>query len=649
VTSPPSPPPSQARPAPKAYLALGAVAVLVIGIFWASTQSGLLELLGGKAANSYYNLLVEGFQAGHVSLNKPVPPGLAELADPYDPDANHPFRYSPYVLHDLSYYRGKLYLYFGVTPALVLFWPVAALSGAYLLHREAVAVFCSAGVLASLGLLLGIWRRYFPDVPAWVAMAAALALGLATSAPIVLQPGEVYEVAISCAYAFTMLALGAIWLALHRPAERIRWLAAASVAMGLAVGSRPTALLSSVILLLPVLAEAEEARTGPPGAGRSPARLLLAAGLPLVLCGIGLMAYNAQRFGSPLEFGQRYQVSSLRQDTPHFRLSYLWFNFRLYFLEPRPLHAGFPFMVEDPPRALPAGYGLVEQPFGILPNIPFVLCALAAPLACAGRSRRLLGWFLAGPAVLFVVPATLFCLYFAVCPRYEMEFVPPLVLLAVVGVFGLEGALAGRPGKRRLVRAGWGLLLAWSLVLNLLAGFERHAEERWLYADSLLAQGHVPESIAEFRGALRLKPTYAKAHVGLGLALAKSGRPAEAVAEFQASLQGDLDQAEARANLGNALVQLGRIPEAVVQFEQVARLQPNSAKAQFNDAFGLQQTGRLPEAITHYEAAVRLQPDSGTMHFGLALALRQAGREAEAAAQLQQAVALDPNLLRRLQ
>ncbi len=642
-----------ARPAPKALLALGAVAVLVIGIFWSSAQSGLLELLGGKAANSYYNLLVEGFQAGHVSLNKPVPPGLAQLADPYDPDANHPFRYSPYVLHDLSYYRGKLYLYFGVTPALVLFWPVAALSGSYLLHREAVAIFCSVGVLAGLGLLLGLWRRYFPEVPTWVAVAAALALGLATSVPIVLQPGEVYEVAISCAYACTMLALGAIWLALHRPAERLRWLAAASLAMGLAVGSRPTALLiCSVILLLPLLAAAEEARAGPPAAGRSLPRLLLAAALPLILCGLGLMAYNAQRFGSPLEFGQRYQVSSLRQDTPHFRLSYLWFNFRLYFLEPRPLHAGFPFMVEDPPRALPPGYGLVEQPFGILPNIPFVLCALAVPLAwrrSASANEGLLRGFLAGPAVLFAVPAILFCLYFAVCPRYEMEFVPPLVLLAVAGIFGLEGALAGRPGIRRLVRAGWGLLLAWSLALNLLAGFERHAEERWLYADSLLAQGHVPESIAEFRGALRLKPTYSKAHVGLGLALAKSGRLPEAAAEFQASLQGDLDQAEARANLGNALVQLGRVAEAVVQFEQVARLQPGSAKAQFNYAFSLQQTGRLPEAITRYEAAVRLQPDSGTLHFGLALALKQAGREPESAAELQRAVALDPNLLNRLQ
>ncbi len=62
-------------------------------------------------------------------------------------------------LMDLSYYHGKLYLYFGVTPALVLFWPYAALTGHYLWHKEAVVVFCATGFLASVGLLCAVWRR----------------------------------------------------------------------------------------------------------------------------------------------------------------------------------------------------------------------------------------------------------------------------------------------------------------------------------------------------------------------------------------------------------------------------------------------------------------------------------------------------------
>jgi len=93
------------------------------------------------------------------------------------------------------------------------------------------------------------------------------ALGLAASAPILVQRAEVYEVAISCAYALTMLALGAVWLALHRPGQRGRWLAAASLAFGLAMGARPTALFGAGILILPLAAAWKAAG----GAATSPA------------------------------------------------------------------------------------------------------------------------------------------------------------------------------------------------------------------------------------------------------------------------------------------------------------------------------------------------------------------------------------------
>ena len=82
--------------------------------------------------------------------------------------------------------------------------------------------------------------------------ACALALGLATGVPVLLPRSDVYEVAISCGYMLTMLALGAIWCALHETERRWRWLAAASVAYGLAVGARPSLLFGAIILLVPV-------------------------------------------------------------------------------------------------------------------------------------------------------------------------------------------------------------------------------------------------------------------------------------------------------------------------------------------------------------------------------------------------------------
>src|SRR5579859_5564700 len=230
---------------------LVAVCALVIGIYVYMSQSGLLELLSPSAADTYYNLLVRGFQARQLSLQKEAPPGLAELANPYDPTANAPYRLMPNRLHDLSYYKGRLYLYFGVTPALVLFWPFAALTGQYLFHRQAVTVFCAVGFLASVGLLYALWRRYFTDVSAGVVAACALALGLATGVPVLLSQADIYQVPIACGYMLIMLALGSVWCALYEPEPRksLRCLVMASALYGLAVGARPKLLFGAVILI----------------------------------------------------------------------------------------------------------------------------------------------------------------------------------------------------------------------------------------------------------------------------------------------------------------------------------------------------------------------------------------------------------------
>ncbi len=586
--------------------ALGVVCALVVAVFLASAHPGLIERLGGGPARSYYNLLVEGFQAGQLSLRKEVPPALARLADPYDPAANLPFRTPPTLADDLSFYRGRFHLYFGLTPALLLFWPWAAVTGRYLGHAAAVTGFCSAGFLAAAWLLAALRRRYFPAVPVEVAALGALALGLASGLPVLLQRSDVYEVSISCAYLLVALALAALWQAWHAPARRAAWLAAAGFSFGLAVGARPPVLFCGAVLLLPAVAGA-----GEPGR-KALARRLLAALLPLAACGLGLMLYNFRRFGSVLEFGQHYQLSGIRQDTVrHFSPSYLWFNFRVYFLEPMRWQPRFPFLTNIAPPPLPPGHGIVEKPFspfGVLAGIPLAGFALAAPLALRrvadGALRPRLAGFLAAVTILFVVPALITCLFFGTCSRYEVEFLPALVLLAAVGVLALESG----PAPRRTLRAAWIAALVLSVAFNLCASFERYALEH-VYAGSAYSDlGRLPEAIAQFRAALRMEPDYADAHLDLGVALARSGRLPEAIAEFSAALQDDPARADAQDDLGNALVQAGRLPEAIAHYRAALRLQPDSAQAHYNLALALQSTGQSGEARAEYEQAIRLDP-----------------------------------------
>jgi len=603
---------------------LGAVCALVVGVYAYTSHWGVL----GNAADTYYNLLVRGFRAGQLSLKKEVPPGLGQLADPYDPAANAPYRSAPYQTTDLSYYKGRFYLYFGVTPALLLFWPSVALTGHYLFPRQAVVIFCAIGFLASLGLLRALWRRYFAEVGVGVVAACALALGLATGVPMLLQRGAPHEVAISCGYMLTMLALGAIWCALHEPERRCRWLAAASAAYGLVVGARPSLLFGAAILLAPVVQTWGE---------RRPRKLsgLLAATGPILVIGLGLMFYNYLRFDNPLEFGLRYQLNWNRQDmVQFFSLRYLWFNFRVYFLEPARWGGRFPFVHEIVMPPLPAGYSQVEIPFGVLSNVPLVWLALAAPLAWQGRSaeaRCILRGFLAAVALLSGICALTVGLFFGACVRYEVDFLPTLVLLAVVGILGLERALAptsesglgGRPVWRGAVRCGWGLLLGFSVAFNLLVSAENYAEECNNIGAGLEHAGRVQEAIGHFEQALRINPDLAGAHCNLGVALRRMGRIQEAIKHYEQALRLEPDHAEVHNNLGVALEQTGRVQEAIGQYEQALRIQPDSVEAHYNLGMALLKVGRVQDAIEHYEQVLQLKPDFAEARAKLQLA-RQA-------------------------
>ena len=434
------------------------VACLLVIWLYAWTAGGAVEWDHAPPASLGYNRLVDGFRAGQLNLKQEVPPGLAQLPDPFDPHANLCFRSTPYRLHDLSYYHGKLYLYFGITPALLLFWPWQALTGQYIIHKYAVAIFCLVGFLASVDLLRLLWRRYFPKAGLGVAAAGVLALGLTTGVPVMLQRPGIWEVPISCGYALTMLALGAIWRALHEPARQGRWLAAASLAWGLAVGARPFLLVGAVILLVPVA----QAWCRPTDSHRRsrPWGLLAAAGGPLLLTGLGLMLYNYRRFDNPFEFGQHYQLAGDRQDAMHhFSLRYLWFNFRVYFLQPVHWSIIFPFLRQDIAwPAPPTGHAEVEDAFGILANIPLVALALAAPLTWRGRApeaRATLRRFLAATALWFGMSALILGLFYGTCIRYEVEFLPALILLAVAGILGVEYARGAQPVWRPALRLAW--------------------------------------------------------------------------------------------------------------------------------------------------------------------------------------------------
>lgn len=427
-------------PLPRAKLRevlVGLVLALVVGVFylWTAEKPGDSWLMTSKDPEGYYPLETAGFRAGHLYAAIEPHPALLALKDPYDPVANAPYR-----VHDMSLYKGHYYLYFGVTPVLILFWPFAALTGRYLDEPVAVALFCSAAVWAGMGLLFALRRRHFPAAPFLFLVAGWVCLAWATPLTLLVEGPQFYQVPISCAIFLQALMLIAVYRALHSEKRLLAWLALAGLLFGLAVGARPNYLACSVVLLVPVFFH-----PGDSGAGRDRMRALwrrlLAAFVPAAACGIGLLAFNWARFGSVAEFGMHYQLAgekfiALKQMSPAFLLphaAYYLFNAGLW-------QSYFPFF------AAPLG-----QPYGFLRYLPWAWLGLAAFLPFRpdepGERR---GGILISVAVAgaFIGNLAFLACFFGTTARYPGDFANAGLILAGIGSLAL--------GQRaKLARLSW--------------------------------------------------------------------------------------------------------------------------------------------------------------------------------------------------
>jgi len=432
---------------------VGAALAAACLIYGACAYLGTAVFGNDDPAEAVYNRMIDGFAQGHLYLRRDVPAKFAQLADPYDPAQNAPYRVPPYFLYDLSYYRGRLYAYFSPLPALALFWPYHLLTGSYLSYKAAAAVFTSLGFLAVAWLLLDARRRYAPTMPAALAGALLLAVGLSTALPTLLVRVDVWEIPIACGSALTLLLLATLWRAWHREDRRAEWLAASSLILGLIVASRPTAILLSPLIALPLAGRREPLRL----------KFIAAAAVPLGCCLAALAAFNYARFGDVLEFGQSYQLpAGLNARENHsFNLAYVWDNIRIYFLHPAPWKARFPFV--GAPATIPVhpGHGEPEFTFGVLADVPLVWLGLAAwPLA-----RKSGGLAFLTAAVLWIALAQIGVLLLlnGSVSRYEVELLTPLILLAAIAILAAESTRTLLPPLRGL----WLLLAGISIAFNL--------------------------------------------------------------------------------------------------------------------------------------------------------------------------------------
>ncbi|HEY5957495.1 MAG TPA: hypothetical protein VIV60_13105 [Polyangiaceae bacterium] len=377
----------------------------------------------------FYQGLTESLLKGQLTL--PVKPeqGLINAANPYAPGRNYPF------VWDASYYQGKYYIYFGLTPVMTLFLPFRVLTQRSLPNPFALLIFLVAGFIGSLFALDRARRRCGikrPTVP--IQVLTVLLLGFASMSPLVLRRPAIYEVAISSAYCFSMWGLYSLIRYFERQSSGSAFLA--SLFFALTVGSRPTygVLAGLLAIATAVLIHSRWKLDGWAVVYRM-APLWAPIGSMVFLIGL----YNKLRFDDWTEFGLRYQLDHLDMYNMKVNVANA-LRGAAYYLFSTPLYSphfpGIHGNLTTHPFSLGRHPGIHEDVIGVFGAIPVTCFVALGPLVAWYRKSRWLFLITAGLTgfagfMVFAVSNI------GVSARYELDFVPSLLLASTLAFYGL--------------------------------------------------------------------------------------------------------------------------------------------------------------------------------------------------------------------
>ena len=417
-----------------------------------------------------YGALAHSLLNGRLDLEKDPPAAMQEMENPYDTAARQ--QQAPDALWDVAYYHGRYYVYFGVVPCLLFQLPFEALTGVRDLPPSLPMILLSwLYLLAAFGCIKQTARRWFPNLSVAAYWLLCAGIGSGSQLFYLLKRPSTYEYAILSGAAFVMLALWQWLLAANQPEEKhsriCLHLTLGSLCMALVAGCRPQMVLFAV-LCLPIFWQRyirQKRLCTRQGAVEAVAFLL-----PVVLVAVGLMWYNAARFGSPFDFGANYNLTSNDMTRRGFSVGRIAPAVLTFLLGIPGVQAVFPYLTAIRMQTNYLGLTITELYYGGA----FACLPLLWGLVCLPMARRRLAQkrdlraMLTLTLVCMLVLAVLDCQMAGMLYRYQSDWLG-LVLLAAALVWALAEqtlcAHVDQPGIATLQRT-----LHIALPLAVLAG-----------------------------------------------------------------------------------------------------------------------------------------------------------------------------------
>ena len=398
-------------------------------------------------STQYYTQLADAFGKGQLYVDRLPGQAMLEAQDPYSPITRPVFEDEVW---DLSLYKGRLYLYWGPVPALLI-TPIQILLDKKIADIFLVYFFSAGLLIFNSLIILKLRQKFFPNIPAWNVFICIPLIGLILPILWSINIPDVYEAAIGAGQFFLIGGFYFVLSAFEQDSfidkQKLFW---AGLFWACSVGSRAINTLS-VIFLAAFVALWIIRNLPRPVNWVKYLQTILPLFIPLVIGAIAIGWYNWARFDSPLEFGLRYQITIYnlnKQMELVFKPDYFLPNLYGYILQPFEFVSKFPFIQPitgsgilnklnmAPPYLYAAG-----RVTGLLFCAPFLVLSLIhlfpnrkKGLSDHAKPYNFPVYLLAGS---FLISLLTLLFYFFGQMRFLVDTISQITLLAIIGYWEL--------------------------------------------------------------------------------------------------------------------------------------------------------------------------------------------------------------------
>lgn len=330
---------------------------------------------GQWAPDVEYQELADAIIDGQFSLELPVSKTLKEMENPYDPVKRDQLmkEAGEWYYVDHAFYKGKYYCYFGIVPALLFFVPYKLITGHHLRTWVAVILCGELYCIASYIFVYILQKKYFKKNSLGIYLLGTNIFIAMSSIVYLVFYGNVYSIPIMLAILLGILGLS-FWIEASGK-EKINklYLIIGATCIALIIGCRPQ-LAIIVLLAFPIFWNDIKERKFFSLKGISNTLCVI---IPFLIVGFSIMGYNYVRFGSVMDFGANYNLTS--NDMTHRGVEFdrNWLGVFEYLFQPLNITSRFPFMKVIGDNVLTDYQGYVSQePLfgGFLWFNPIIVC-----------------------------------------------------------------------------------------------------------------------------------------------------------------------------------------------------------------------------------------------------------------------------------